>query len=126
MTTKTTTTKLAQSEAAAKPAPHAYRRPNAFPVTRADILAKIAVKAGITLPQAEAAYDTLLKIAYAGAKQASGIILPGLVRLSIGKRAARVARNPITGAPVRIPAAKVIKVIPLKALRDSVHSKQKL
>lgn len=107
-------------------APHAYRRPNAFPVTRADILAKIAVKAGITTAQAEAAYNTLLTIAYAGAKQAGGIILPGLVKLHIGKRAARVARNPRTGAMIRIPAAKVIKVMPLKALRDSVHSKQRL
>ncbi len=121
MPTITTTTKLAQSEAAAKPAPHAYRRPSFFPMTRADILAKIAVKAGITLAQAETAYNTLLKIAYAGAKQAGGITLPGLVKLYIGKRAALFARNPRTGATIRIPAAKVVKIKVLQSFKDAVQ-----
>ncbi len=121
MTTKTTTTKLAKNEVAAKPAPHAYRRPSFFPMTRADILAKIAVKAGITLAQAEAAYDTLLKITYVGAKQAGGITLPGLFKLSIGKRSARVARNPATGATIRIPAAQVVKIKVLQSFKDAVQ-----
>ena len=121
MTTKTTTTKLAKNEAAAKPAPHAYRRPSFFPMTRADILAKIAVKAGITTAQAEAAYDTLLAIAYAGAKQAGGITLPGLVKLYIGKRAARIGRNPANGAEIKIPAAKVVKFKVLQSFKDAVQ-----
>lgn len=112
-------------QAAAKPAPHAYRRPSFFPVTRDAILAKIAVKAGITLAQAEAAYNTLLTIVYAGAKQAGGITLPGLFKLYIGKRAARVARNPRTGATIMIPSAKVVKAKVLKVLNDSVISKRK-
>ena len=117
----TSPTKTSPTNTSPTFAPHAYRRPNTFPVTRADILAKIAVKAGITTVQAEAAYDTLLAIAYAGAKQAGGITLPGLFKLSIGKRAARVARNPATGATIRIPAAKVVKIKVLQFFKDAVQ-----
>ena len=94
-------------------------------MTRSAILAKIAVKAGITMAQTEAAYDTLLAIAYAGAKQVGGITLPGLVKLSIGKRAARVIRNPRTGEEIRIPAGKAVKAKVLKVLNDSVIRKRK-
>jgi DNA-binding protein HU-beta len=88
------------------------------PTTKAAILAEVATKAGITKKQAEDAYATLLAIAYAGAKLPAGITLPGLVKLSIGKRAARVARNPRTGAEIKVPAAKVVKAKVLKALKD--------
>ena len=104
---------------AAKPAKKAPAKAKiVVPTTKAAILAEIATKAGITKAQAEAAYATLLAIAYAGAKLPAGITLPGLVKLSIGKRAARVARNPQNGAEIKIPAAKVVKAKILKALKD--------
>ena len=108
-----------------KSAPHAYRRSSAVPTTRVAILAKIALKAGITMGQAEAAYNALLAIAYAGVKKAGGITLPGLFKLYIGKRSARVARNPRTGAKIKVPAAKVVKAKVLKVLNNSVIRKRK-
>ncbi len=101
---------------AAKPAKKAAKV--VVPTTKAAIIAEIAAKAGITKVQAENAYATLLAIAYAGAKLPAGSTLPGLVKLSIGKRAARVARNPQTGAEIKVPAAKVVKAKVLKALKD--------
>ena len=104
---------------AAKPAKKAPAKAKVVvPTTKAAILAEIAAKAGITKKQAEDAYATLIAIAYAGAKLPAGITLPGLVKLSIGKRAARVARNPQTGAEIKVPAAKVVKAKVLKALKD--------
>ncbi len=103
-------------KAPAKKAPAKKAPAKVVAMTKAAILAEIATKAGITKKQAEDAYATLLAIAYAGAK--NGITLPGLVKLSIGKRAARIARNPRTGAEIKVPAAKVVKAKVLKALKD--------
>lgn len=117
---------MSTKKAAAKPAakPAAKKAPaKAAPMTKAAILAEIAAKAGITKAQAEAAYATLLAVAYAGAKKADGITLPGLGKISVGKRAARTGRNPATGAEIKIPAAKVVKFKVLKALKDGVLGK---
>lgn len=116
-------TKKAAAKPAAKPAKKAPAKAAAAPMTKAAILAEIAAKAGITKVQAEAAYATLLAIAYAGAKKADGITLPGLGKISVGKRAARTGRNPATGAEIKIPAAKVVKFKVLKALKDGVLGK---
>jgi len=112
-------TKKPAAKPAAKPAPKKAAKV-VVPTTKAAILAEIAAKAGITKAQAEAAYATLLAIAYAGAKLPAGLTLPGLVKLSIGKRAARTGVNPKTKEKIKIPAAKIVKVKALKALKDGV------
>ena len=111
-------TKKPAAKPAAKPAKKAAKV--VVPTTKGAILAEIATKAGITKAQAEAAYGTLLAIAYAGAKRPAGITLPGLAKLSIGKRAARTGVNPKTKEKIKIPAAKIVKVKALKALKDGV------
>ena len=111
-------TKKPAAKPAAKPAKKAAKV--VVPTTKGAILAEIAAKAGITKAQAEAAYGTLLAIAYAGAKLPAGITLPGLAKLSIGKRAARTGVNPKTKEKIKIPAAKIVKVKALKALKDGV------
>ena len=110
-------------KAPAKAAP--AKKAPAKALTKAEILDGIAAKAAISKAQAKAAYDALLAIAYAGAKCEAGITLPGLVKLSIGKRAARIGRNPATMAQIKIPAAKIVKVKALKALKDGVLGKGK-
>ena len=108
---------------AAKPAAKSAPKKAAkvvVPTTKGGIIAELAAKAGITKAQAEAAYGTLLAIAYAGAKLPAGITLPGLAKISIGKRAARVGVNPKTKEKIKIPAAKIVKVKALKALKDGV------
>ena len=114
-------TKKPAAKPAAKPAPKKAPAKAKVPTTKGDILAEIAAKAGITKAQADAAYATLLAIAYAGAKLPAGITLPGLAKLSIGKRAARMGVNPKNPKEkIKIPAAKVVKVKALKALKDGV------
>ncbi len=114
-------TKKPAAKPAAKPAPKKAPAKAKVPTTKGDILAEIAAKAGITKAQAEAAYKTLLDIAYAGAKLPAGITLPGLAKLSVGKRAARMGVNPKNPKEkIKIPAAKVVKVKALKALKDGV------
>lgn len=46
--------------------------------------------------------------------------LPGLGKLQVKKRKARMGRNPMTQEPIMIPAKKKVAFTALKALKDSV------
>ena len=50
------------------------------------------------------------------------ITLPGIGKLKVTERPARTGRNPQTGAAIEIAAKKVIKLVPAKALVDSINS----
>jgi DNA-binding protein HU-beta len=95
----------------------------ATPKTKSEIMTAIAETAGISKKQAVAAYDELLKIAYAGAKEPTGIMLPGLGKLIKVKRAARKGRNPATGESITIKAKTVAKFRLAKAAKDAVLGK---
>lgn len=58
-------------------------------------------------------------IAYKEAKD--GFSLPGLGKLVLVKRKARVGRNPATGATIKIPAKTVLKFRISKAAKDAVN-----
>ena len=88
--------------------------------TKSEIMAAIAAAAEISKKQAVAAYDKLLKIAYAGAKGPKGIVLPGLGKLIKVNRKARLGRNPATGETIKIAAKKVVKFRVAKAAKDAV------
>ena len=90
------------------------------PATKSEIMVAIAEAAQISKKQAVAAYDELLKIAYAGAKGPKGILLPGLGKLIKAKSKARMGRNPATGATIKIPARTKVKFRVAKAAKDAV------
>ena len=91
--------------------------------TKSEIMAALAEAAEISKKQAASAYDALLKVAYDGAKDPKGIMLPGLGKLIKVKRSARMGRNPATGATIKIPAKTVAKFRLAKAAKDAVLKK---
>ena len=95
----------------------------ATPKTKSEIMAALAEAGEISKKQAGALYDTLLTIAYAGAKDPKGIMLPGLGKLIKVKRPARKGRNPATGEAIKIPAKTVVKFRLAKAAKDAVLGK---
>lgn len=48
--------------------------------------------------------------------------LIGFGSFSTGQRAARVGRNPATGAEIQVPAAKTVKFTAGKAFKDAVNA----
>jgi DNA-binding protein HU-beta len=88
--------------------------------TKSQILAALAATGEISKKQATAVYEALLAIAYVGAKQPKGIVLPGLGKLIKVKRPARMGRNPATGATIKIPAKTVVKFRVAKAAKDMI------
>ncbi len=62
--------------------------------------------------------DTLVATAYKEAK--NGFMMPGLGKLVLVNRKARMGRNPATGEAIKIPAKKVVKFRVAKAAKDSI------
>jgi len=50
--------------------------------------------------------------------------IPGFGQFKVRDRAARIARNPATGEPVKVPAKRVFKFLPAKALKEMVMSRK--
>ena len=91
-------------------------------MTKTAILAAVADGTGITKKQAAAAIETLVCLAYKGAKD--GFTVPGLGKLVLVNRKARMGRNPATGEAIQIKAKKVLKFRIAKAAKDAVLLKK--
>ncbi|VAX22600.1 DNA-binding protein HU-beta [hydrothermal vent metagenome] len=91
------------------------------PMTKAQIADHIASNADITKKLAVQILEDLAQLAYKESKL--GFTLPGLGKLVLVNRKARMGRNPQTGEAIKIPAKKVVKFRVAKACKDSVLGK---
>ena len=90
-------------------------------LTKSQITAVLAEKAEITKKQALTVLETLAELAYKNAK--NPFTFPGVGKLVLVNRKARVGRNPATGAEIKIPAKKVVKFRVAKAAKDAILAK---
>jgi DNA-binding protein HU-beta len=90
-------------------------------LTKSQVISTLADKTELTKKQVKALLDEVVALAYKEAKNA--FTLPGLGKLVLVKRKARVGRNPATGAVIQIPAKKVLKFRVAKAAKDAILSK---
>jgi DNA-binding protein HU-beta len=88
-------------------------------MTKTQLVNHLAEQVGITKKQAGQVMEVLAETAYKEAKKA-GFTIPGLGKLVVTKRKARVGRNPATGESIKIPAKTVVKFRVAKACKDSV------
>jgi len=89
-------------------------------LTKSQVYNALAEKSGLTKKQVRAFMDDLADLAYQEAKE--GFTIPGIGKLVLVHRAARMGRNPATGEQIHIPAKKVVKFRIAKACKDSVLS----
>lgn len=87
-------------------------------MSKSQIAATLAEKIEITKRQAATLLEELATLAYGQAK--NGFTLPGLGKLVLVHRKARLGRNPATGEPIKIPAKKAVKFRVAKACKDAV------
>ena len=87
-------------------------------MTKSQIVAGVAEAAEISKKQAAAAVAALVCLAYKGAK--NGFMVPGLGKLVLVNRKARMGRNPATGEAIKIPAKRVVKFRVAKACKEAV------
>jgi DNA-binding protein HU-beta len=87
-------------------------------LSKSQVAAAIADKAGITKKQATEILAIIAELAYKNAKNT--FTLPGLGKLVLVNRAARIGRNPATGEQINIPAKRVVKFRVAKAAKDAI------
>lgn len=92
-------------------------------LTKSQILDHIANKCEVTKKDAGVFIEELAKLAYKEAKNA--FTLPGIGKLVLVNRKARMGRNPQTGEPIKIPAKRVVKFRVAKAAKDSILGPKK-
>lgn len=86
-------------------------------MTKSQILDHLAKKTGSTKKMAGEFLDELVKLSYKEAKKA--FVIPGLGKLVVVNRKARMGRNPATGETMQIPAKKVLKFRIAKQAKDA-------
>ncbi|OGP12394.1 MAG: DNA-binding protein [Deltaproteobacteria bacterium RIFCSPLOWO2_02_FULL_50_16] len=92
-------------------------------LTKSQTISWLADKNEMTKKQAADFVDSLAALAYKEAKNC--FTLPGLGKLVLVNRKARMGRNPQTGEPIKIPAKRVVKFRVAKAAKDSILGKKK-
>ena len=92
-------------------------------LTKSDIAAELAEKNGMTKKQAVEILEHLAALAYEHAKDS--FTIPGLGKLVLVNREARVGRNPATGETIQIKAKKVVKFRVAKAAKDAILGAKK-
>ena len=90
-------------------------------MNKSELVDFIAGEAEISKAAAGRALDAVTTAVKKTLKKGGAVTLVGFGTFSVGKRAARVGRNPQTGAEIKIKAAKVPKFRPGKALKEAVN-----
>jgi DNA-binding protein HU-beta len=94
-------------------------------LNKAELIAAIADDAEISKAKAEFALNSAVAQIIKAVTKGDSVQLIGFGTFSSGKRAARDGRNPATGEPLRIAAAKTVKFSAGKAFKDSVNKRKK-
>ena len=92
-------------------------------LTKSQTMTTLAEKTGLSKKQVNEVMDALANLAYKEAK--NGFTVPGLGKLVIVDRKARIGRNPATGAEIKIPAKRVLKFRIAKQAKDATMAKPK-
>ena len=78
-------------------------------MNKSALIAAAAVKAQVSKAEAAKVIDAALEAAVEAVKKGEGLQLVGYLSIGVANRAARVSKNPRTGAVVNVPAKKVAK-----------------
>ena len=87
-------------------------------LSKSQIAAEIAEKSGLTKKAAAEILEIIAQLAYKNAKNT--FTLPGLGKLVLVNRKARMGRNPATGEAIQIKAKRVVKFRVAKAAKDAI------
>ncbi len=90
-------------------------------MNKGELVDAVAKDAKISKAEAQAAVDSVVENVTGALKKGDKVTLVGFGTFSTSHRSAREGRNPQTGKPIKIPAKKVAKFSPGKALKDAIN-----
>ncbi|MFT4609046.1 MAG: DNA-binding protein HU-beta [Cellvibrionaceae bacterium] len=91
-------------------------------MNKAELIDSIAASADIPKAAAGRALDAVIESVQGALKKGESVALVGFGTFSVKDRAARTGRNPQTGQPIQIAAAKIPNFKAGKSLKDAVNS----
>jgi len=91
---------------------------------KSELFSHFAERFEMKRTQAREFFDALSELAEKELKRSGEFVLPGVVKLVVQKRKARMGRNPATGEAIKIPAKTVVKARIMKQLKDTVLPKK--
>jgi DNA-binding protein HU-beta len=94
-------------------------------VNRTELVEAVAGKTGLERKQAEAAVAAVADSVITETKSGNKVSIFGFGTFTPTARAARMGRNPQTGAPVKIAAAKGVRFAPASAFKETLNSRSK-
>ncbi len=92
----------------------------AKPMTKAQLVTELSGQLDITKNDVNSFIDAITAIAYKETKKKGSFTLPGVGKLVLVKRKARMGRNPATGETIKIKAKTVVKFRVAKACKDAI------
>ncbi len=90
-------------------------------MNKSELIDAIAESADLSKASATRALDAVVENIIETLKAGDQVVLVGFGTFSVKDRAARTGRNPQTGAPIEIAAAKIPGFKAGKALKDAVN-----
>ncbi|MFA5696254.1 MAG: HU family DNA-binding protein [Bacilli bacterium] len=90
-------------------------------MTKAELVEVMATKAGLTKADAARALDAFQEAVTGALKKGKKVALVGFGSFDVKKRAARVGRNPQTGAEVKISARNVASFKVGSKLKEAIN-----
>lgn len=94
-------------------------------VNRTELVEAVAGKAGLDRKQSETAVNAVTESIMSETRSGNKVAIFGFGTFSPSARAARMGRNPQTGAPVRIAASKSVRFAPASAFKEALNSRGK-
>ncbi len=125
---KTTAKKAPARKATAAKAPAKVTGAKAKARTKSEVYSTLAEHAGVSKKEVASVFETMQEMIAADLRKGNvgSFNVPGMMKVTVQRKPATKARkgiNPFTGEPTTFkakPARNVVKIRPLKALKDSV------
>ena len=90
-------------------------------MSKQDLIDAVAEKCELTKDKAKAAVDAVMEQITVSMKKGEDVRIPDFGTFKVTKRKAREGINPLTKAPLKIPAANVAKFQPAKKLKEALN-----
>ena len=87
---------------------------------KSELFSHFAERFEVKRTQAREFFDELTNLAEKELKRSGEFVLPGMVKLVVQKRKARMGRNPQTGQAIKIKASKTVGFKPAKELKGGL------
>jgi len=91
-------------------------------MNKTELIANVAKAADLSRKDADKAVNAAFDAITAALKAGEKVQIVGFGGFEVKERAARTARNPRTGAEIKIDASKAVSFKPGKALKDEINA----